>query len=208
MRLALFGGTFDPIHNAHLTVAREAAAQFHLDQVWFVPAAHPPHKSDHTGATYEDRYRMTELACQADPRFVASRLEAGAAKSYSVDTVERVAFHGRAALLHHRRRRFRRNHQLAPLAGFGPADRVYRRDAARPSLRRAPRSASTSPGNRRAARIFVRNKAKTRAWRDSPGIARTRRPITLRNAACINPPRAGWKRALFKLILQLAFTNP
>jgi len=90
MRLALFGGTFDPIHNAHLTVAREAAGQFHLDEVWFVPAAHPPHKSDHTGATYEDRFRMTELACQVDPRFVASRLEAGERKSYSVDTVERV----------------------------------------------------------------------------------------------------------------------
>jgi nicotinate-nucleotide adenylyltransferase len=90
MRLALFGGTFDPVHNAHLTVAREAASQFHLDQVWFVPAAHPPHKSDHTGATYEDRFRMTELACQGDPRFVASRLEAGEEKSYSVDTVERV----------------------------------------------------------------------------------------------------------------------
>jgi nicotinate-nucleotide adenylyltransferase len=90
MRLALFGGTFDPIHNAHLTVAREAAGQFHLDEVWFVPAAHPPHKSDHTGATYEDRFRMTELACQVDPRFVASSLEAGESKSYSVDTVERV----------------------------------------------------------------------------------------------------------------------
>ncbi|MGA2877383.1 MAG: nicotinate-nucleotide adenylyltransferase [Bryobacteraceae bacterium] len=90
MRLALFGGTFDPIHNAHLTVAREAAAQFQLDQIWFVPAAHPPHKSDHTGATYEDRFRMTELACQVDPRFVASRLEAGESKSYSVDTLERV----------------------------------------------------------------------------------------------------------------------
>lgn len=90
MRLALFGGTFDPIHNAHLTVAREAAAQFQLDQVWFVPAAHPPHKSDQTGATFEDRFRMTELACQVDPRFVASRLEAAENKSYSVDTVERV----------------------------------------------------------------------------------------------------------------------
>ena len=90
MRLALFGGTFDPIHNAHLTVAREAATQFHLDQVWFIPAAHPPHKSEHTGASYEDRFRMTELACQADPRFVASRLEAGENKSYSLDTVERV----------------------------------------------------------------------------------------------------------------------
>ncbi len=90
MRLALFGGTFDPIHNAHLTVAREAAMQFQLDQVWFIPAAHPPHKSDQTGASYEDRFRMTELACQADPRFIASRLEEGASKSYSVDTVERV----------------------------------------------------------------------------------------------------------------------
>jgi nicotinate-nucleotide adenylyltransferase len=90
MRLALFGGTFDPIHNAHLTVAHEAAEQFHLDQVWFVPAAHPPHKSDQSGASYVDRFRMTELACQSDPRFVASRLESGEGQSYSVDTVERV----------------------------------------------------------------------------------------------------------------------
>ena len=90
MKLALFGGTFDPIHNAHLTVAREAAGQFHLDQVWFVPAAHPPHKSDNTGATYEDRFRMVELACQVDPRFVASDLEKGEHKSYSIETVERV----------------------------------------------------------------------------------------------------------------------
>jgi nicotinate-nucleotide adenylyltransferase len=90
MRLALFGGTFDPIHNAHLTVAREAADQFHLEQVWFIPAAHPPHKPAHTGATYEDRFRMTELACQVDGRFITSRLESGDEKSYSVDTVERV----------------------------------------------------------------------------------------------------------------------
>lgn len=90
MRLALFGGTFDPIHNAHLTVAREAADKFALDQVWFIPAAHPPHKLAQTSAGYEDRFRMTELACRADPRFVASRLEAGEGKSYSVDTVERV----------------------------------------------------------------------------------------------------------------------
>jgi len=90
MKLALFGGTFDPIHSAHLVVAREAADRFHLDQVWFIPAAHPPHKSDQTGASYEDRFHMTELACQADPRFVVSRLEAGRGKSYSVDTVERV----------------------------------------------------------------------------------------------------------------------
>src|SRR5580704_9484690 len=90
MRLALFGGTFDPIHNAHLTVAREAAGQFALDQVWFIPAAHPPHKSVQTGASYEERYRMAELACQCDPRFRASRLEEGAEKSYSIHTLEKV----------------------------------------------------------------------------------------------------------------------
>ena len=50
MRLGLFGGTFDPIHNAHLMVAREAADRFQLEQVWFVPAAHPPHKAGQANA--------------------------------------------------------------------------------------------------------------------------------------------------------------
>lgn len=98
MRLALFGGTFDPIHNAHLTVASEAAGQFDLEQVWFVPAAHPPHKPDRTCASYEDRFQMTELACRADARFRASRLEAGSGRSYSIDTIEKVRAQGEEPL--------------------------------------------------------------------------------------------------------------
>ncbi len=94
MRLAIFGGTFDPIHAAHLTVAREAARRFALDRVLFVPASHPPHKGGATSTRYEDRYRMVELACRGEPRFEASRLEAGDRVSYSVVTVEKV----RAAL--------------------------------------------------------------------------------------------------------------
>jgi len=94
MRFALFGGTFDPIHNAHLVVAREAADQFHLEQVWFVPAAHPPHKSAQTGASFEDRCHMVELACRNDRRFVLSKLEEGQGKSYSIDTVEKVLASG------------------------------------------------------------------------------------------------------------------
>src|SRR5260370_34529959 len=90
MRLALFGGTFDPIHTAHFTVPREAANRFHLDQVWFTPAAHPPHKSDQAGAPYEDRCRMVDLVCRADQRFIVSRLEEGDQKSYSIDTIEKV----------------------------------------------------------------------------------------------------------------------
>lgn len=88
MRTAIFGGTFDPIHSAHLEMARRAADQFRLDRVLFIPAGNPPHK--HADASFEHRYRMVELACAADPRFIASRLEEGAAKSYSIDTIERV----------------------------------------------------------------------------------------------------------------------
>jgi nicotinate-nucleotide adenylyltransferase len=94
LRLAIFGGTFDPIHLAHLAAAREAAATFHLDRVLFVPASRPPHKSGVTHAGYEDRVRMAEIACEADTRFEVSRLEEHTARSYSIDTIKRV----RAAL--------------------------------------------------------------------------------------------------------------
>ena len=88
MRIAIFGGTFDPIHRAHLVVAREAAETFSLDRVLFIPAAHPPLKE--ASASYEDRYRMVELACAGDSRFIASRLEEGPGKSYSIETIQRV----------------------------------------------------------------------------------------------------------------------
>lgn len=89
-RVALFGGTFDPIHDAHLAVGAAAASQFHLDRVIFVPAAHPPHKAGVTHAPYDDRVRMAELACQGDPRFEVSRLEEGTERSYSVDTIRKA----------------------------------------------------------------------------------------------------------------------
>jgi len=88
MKTAIFGGTFNPIHSAHLTMARLAADRLALDRVLFIPAGRPPHKEAAT--PYEDRYRMVELACAAEPRFVASRLEAGNEKSYSINTIERV----------------------------------------------------------------------------------------------------------------------
>ena len=90
LRIALFGGTFDPIHNAHLTVAREAAQAFALDKVLLIPAAHPPHKPNENLTSYEDRYRMVELACQGEPALEASPLEDHEGKSYSIDTIERA----------------------------------------------------------------------------------------------------------------------
>jgi len=89
LNIALFGGTFDPIHSAHLTVAREVLSQFALDRILFVPAANPPHKSD-LSASYEDRYRMVELACAGEPGLAPSRLEEGSQKSYSISTIEKV----------------------------------------------------------------------------------------------------------------------
>jgi nicotinate-nucleotide adenylyltransferase len=94
VRLALFGGTFDPIHNGHMAIAREAADRVKLDRILFVPTGRPPHKDRGPLASYEDRYRMVELACEADLRFEASRLEdpatLGDGKTYSVDTIETV----------------------------------------------------------------------------------------------------------------------
>ena len=88
MRLALFGGAFDPIHSAHIQVGREAARRFNLDRVLFIPTANPPHKSIPT--PYEDRYRMVELALEGEPCLEPSRLEAGTGHSYSIDTIERA----------------------------------------------------------------------------------------------------------------------
>jgi nicotinate-nucleotide adenylyltransferase len=91
LRIALFGGTFDPIHNAHLTIAREAAACFHLDRVLFVTAGNPPHKAPGATTSFEHRHRMVELACDGQPGFAPSRLEEGAGRSYSIETLEKVA---------------------------------------------------------------------------------------------------------------------
>ncbi len=55
-RICIFGGTFDPIHAAHLRIAEEARQAFSLTRVLFVPAGNPPHKESTGLAPYEDRY--------------------------------------------------------------------------------------------------------------------------------------------------------
>ena len=90
MRLAIFGGTFDPIHQAHLAIAREATERCGLNRVLLVPADNPPHKTGVTGAPYEHRVRMAELACRGLAHLEVSRLEEGTRWSYSIDTIEKV----------------------------------------------------------------------------------------------------------------------
>jgi nicotinate-nucleotide adenylyltransferase len=88
-RICLFGGTFDPIHIAHLRIANEALKAFSLSRVLFIPAANPPHKETAALTPYSDRYRMVEIACAPYPSFVPSGLEAGPERSYTIDTLEK-----------------------------------------------------------------------------------------------------------------------
>lgn len=90
MKIAIFGGTFDPVHKAHIAIAHAALERFGLDKVLVVPAAQPPHKQGRQTEEWADRYRMVQLACAADPRLEASDLEASHGKSYSIHTIEAV----------------------------------------------------------------------------------------------------------------------
>ena len=92
-RIALFGGTFDPIHLGHLAVAHATLRTFRLDRIFFIPSGHPPHKPLGELLPYEHRFAMTALACAGNRRFVPSLAEcadgAGPTAFYSVDTVRR-----------------------------------------------------------------------------------------------------------------------
>ncbi|HEY6377180.1 MAG TPA: nicotinate-nucleotide adenylyltransferase [Edaphobacter sp.] len=93
MRVALFGGTFDPPHLGHIGVARAAADAFGLDTVLFAPAGRQPLKTDGHATSFEDRLAMTALACAADPRFALSTLDAPRADgepNYTVDTLDKL----------------------------------------------------------------------------------------------------------------------
>ena len=76
-RIALFGGSFDPIHNGHLAVARAADRRFNFDQIHFIPASRPPHKLKPHLAPFPHRFAMVALACAEHPHFVPSVAEAG-----------------------------------------------------------------------------------------------------------------------------------
>ena len=92
LRIALFGGTFDPVHSGHIAVARAALRRFHLDRIYFIPCGRPPHKRGRELAPFPHRYAMVALACAGHDTFVASLAEAGRDLAgrevfYSVDTV-------------------------------------------------------------------------------------------------------------------------
>lgn len=93
VKIAIFGGTFDPIHSGHMQAARAAAHRLRLNKVLFIPTGCPPHKTANRLTDYHHRFAMVALACAEDSRFVPSPLESPEYRPgphYSIDTVRRV----------------------------------------------------------------------------------------------------------------------
>ena len=95
--IALFGGSFDPVHRGHLALARAAAERFQLARVYFIPACLQPLKAQQEVTNFYHRFAMLALALQGEARFFPSLLESpecvqvsGQKASYSVETVARM----------------------------------------------------------------------------------------------------------------------
>ena len=87
-KMALFGGSFDPIHSSHVAMALRLADKLGLDEVVLMPTFVPPHKIKETMAPAEDRLAMCRLAAEADSRLSVSRLELNReGASFTVDTL-------------------------------------------------------------------------------------------------------------------------
>ena len=92
MRLGILGGTFNPIHNAHLRIAEESRDLFGLDRVIFIPAATPPHKPLVGELSFASRLDMVRLAVADNPFFSASDMEGvRGGRSYSIDTLRALS---------------------------------------------------------------------------------------------------------------------
>jgi nicotinate-nucleotide adenylyltransferase len=87
--VAIFGGTFNPIHFGHLLIAEEVRTKFNLDKVIFVPTNLPPHKNPSDLVSARQRWLMTHLATVSNPCFEVSTFEIDSGgKSYAVDTIK------------------------------------------------------------------------------------------------------------------------
>jgi nicotinate-nucleotide adenylyltransferase len=89
-RIGLFGGSFDPVHLAHLALAQQALQQLQLDQLRWVPVGQPWQKA-RSLAPAADREAMLRLAIEGEPRFTLERCELERpGPSYTLDTVREL----------------------------------------------------------------------------------------------------------------------
>lgn len=92
MRIGVFGGSFDPIHYGHLILAEQCREQAGLDEIWFIPAARPPHKLDDAPSPFDARVAMLRLAVAEQPAFHLDLLEAERdGPSFTADTLDELA---------------------------------------------------------------------------------------------------------------------
>ncbi|MGA9773389.1 MAG: nicotinate-nucleotide adenylyltransferase [Blastocatellia bacterium] len=90
-RIGVYGGTFDPLHNGHLEVARAVARNFALDELLIIPAHRPPHKNSRSISDAYHRYGMAVLATLDEPRMKVSTMEIEAPeRPYTFETIERL----------------------------------------------------------------------------------------------------------------------
>jgi nicotinate-nucleotide adenylyltransferase len=86
--VGLFGGTFNPLHDAHILVAKNALTQYALREVIFIPSGVPPHRDVEDGVSKEHRYEMVKRAIKPFARFSVSRIEIDrTGPSYTIDTI-------------------------------------------------------------------------------------------------------------------------
>jgi nicotinate-nucleotide adenylyltransferase len=102
LRLALYGGTFDPVHHGHLVLARDALEQLELDRIVFIPAGLSPHKQHRAPTDGAHRRAMLAAAIADEPRFDLDDSELQRpGPSYAIETVERAAVQFPGARLHY-----------------------------------------------------------------------------------------------------------
>jgi nicotinate-nucleotide adenylyltransferase len=90
-RIAFYGGSFDPLHCGHLTIARALTEQFALDRFVFVPAFHAPHKKDKKPTSAFHRYAMLALATNDEARIEVSKMELDVPeRPYTFETLSRL----------------------------------------------------------------------------------------------------------------------
>ena len=90
-KVGIMGGTFNPIHNGHLTLAKEAIKQFSLSEILFMPCGKPYMKDERIVESAQVRAEMTELATQGNPYFTLSTMEIEqTGNTYTYQTLERL----------------------------------------------------------------------------------------------------------------------
>ncbi|GBD40712.1 Nicotinate-nucleotide adenylyltransferase [bacterium HR39] len=135
LRVGLLGGSFNPAHEGHLYVSREALRRLGLDRVWWIVSPQNPLKSPEELAPFEKRLMWARRVAAAEPRIVVSDIEVRLGTRYTVDTLRRLVADRRYRFVliigadnlaqFHRWRHWQRIFAMVPVAVFERAPYSY-----------------------------------------------------------------------------------